>query len=122
MELYADYNYYLLDWVGSEIPTPEEYFQYASKAQIYLNYVTSHRISDVTTNVKNALCAATEELYKSVKAVENIPIGVKSESNDGVSVTYTERSRNQLAKERKQLMYAAIQEELSGTGLLYRGC
>lgn len=120
--LYADYEYYMSYWGGTAIPSPEEYIEYANKAQRYLDYVTQHRIIDITTQVKNALCYATEELYKVIQAVANIPSGVKSESNDGVSVTYTDTSPNAQIKQRKQAMYNAIEQELSGTGLLYRGC
>lgn len=122
MELYADYNYYVSSWVGSKIPTQEEFIKYAVTAQRYLNYVTSNQIKEVTSAVKNALCSATEELYKSTKATEDIPVGIKSESNDGVSITYSESNAGEYVKYRKRCMYTAIEEELSETGLLYRGC
>lgn len=120
--LYATYDYYVSSWAGTAIPSPEAYTEYANKAQRYLDYVTQHRITDITTQVKNAVCSAAEELYKATQAVANTPGGVKSESNDGVSVTYTDTSPNTQIKQRKQAMYQAIEQELSGTGLLYRGC
>lgn len=120
--LYADYEYYVSYWAGTAIPSPEEYIEYANKAQRYLDYVTQHRITDITTQVKNAVCSAAEELYKAMEATANIPSGIKSESNDGVSVTYTDTIPNTQIRQRKQAMYQAIEQELSGTGLLYRGC
>lgn len=121
MELYADYDYYISSWSGNEIPAQEEFLKYAPIAQRYINYITSNRINEITTAVKNALCHATEELYKAIKSTENIPSGIKSESNDSVSVTYSEMSMNEIVKQRKRCMYIAIEEELSGTGLLYKG-
>ena len=63
--MYADYAYYK-DSFGGTLAA-EEFNRYARKAERFLNYVIMGEISEVTEQVKNAVCAAAEALPKSVK-------------------------------------------------------
>lgn len=117
---YADYGYYLGDYHGRPVSI-EDFFHYAAKAERMLDYVTSGRVDTVTEKVKNAVCAAIEAVHEFNVSLSKIPDGVKSESNDGASVTYQDNSYSNVRKQEDKLMYNAIRRELAGTGLLYRG-
>lgn len=119
--LYADYSYYASAYAGTIVPAAE-FNEYAHRAQRFLDYITQHKISDVTEAVKTALCGATEALYEVSQQTDKIPKGIKSENNDGVSVTFADTSANSIVKQKQQCMLNAIYQALSGTGLLYRGC
>lgn len=117
--MYADYAYYK-DSFGGTLAA-EEFNRYARKAERFLNYVIMGEISEVTEQVKNAVCAAAEAVAEIREGVQNIPQGIKSESTDGYSVTYKDYNTDELAEREKRAMYKAIKQELSGTGLLYQG-
>lgn len=118
--MYADYSYYTDSFAGTLIPA-EEFPSLANKAERYVNYITMHRIKDVTDSVKNAVCAAAEAVYAVQQQYANIPKGVKSENTDGYSISYADFDIEKFKQQEKAVMYDAIVQELSGTGLLYRG-
>lgn len=118
--MYADYGYYTNSFAGTLIPA-EEFSSLANKAERFIDYLTMHRIEDVTDSVKNAVCAAAEAVYEIQKQYANIPQGVKSENTDGYSVTFADFDIEKFKQQEKSVMYDAITQELSGTGLLYRG-
>ncbi len=118
--MFADYSYYTDSWAGTLIPALE-FYQYSAKAERLVNYVTQHRISEVTDEVKNAVCAAAEAAYEIRSSIANVPQGVKSENTDGYSVTYKDYDADELKHREQNAMLAAINQELSGTGLLYQG-
>lgn len=120
-EPYVDFDYYLQVFSGSmdEI----SYGRALIEAQAFIDTITFGRIAQmdvIPDAVKNAVCAAAEEVNRCAKSRETVGAkkGVKTESNHNVSVTYAdvisdeECRRNMLSKAR---MY------LAGTGLLYRG-
>lgn len=117
---YADYAYYISSFAGTLIPA-EEFYSLANKAERYVNYITMHRIKEVTDSVKNAVCAAAEALYEVHQQYANIPKGIKSENTDGYSVSYAEFDIEKFKQQEKTAMHNAIVQELSGTGLLYQG-
>jgi hypothetical protein len=118
--MYADYSYYTNSFAGTLIPA-EEFTTLANKVERYLDYVTQHRISDVTDKVKNAVCAATEAVYEVHQQYANIPQGIKSENTDGYSVSYSDLDVVKFKEQETAVMYDAIAQELSGTSLLYQG-
>lgn len=118
--MYADYNYYKNSFAGTMI-SAKDFPSLASKAERYINYLTMHRIVDVTDSVKNAVCAAAEAVYEVQEQYANIPKGIKSENTDGYSVAFTEFDIEKFKKQESTAMYNAIVKELSGTGLLYQG-
>lgn len=118
--MYADYEYYKNSFAGTLIPA-EEFSSLANKAERYVNYLTMHRITEVTDEVKNAVCAAAEAVYEIQRQYEGIPKGVKSENTDGYSVSYADFDIDKFRQQERQAMYEAVRQELCGTGLLYQG-
>lgn len=121
MKLKVDYKYYRNEYFGSKIPE-DKFEEISAQAQRFVDYVTSGEIGDnVTDRVRNAVCSAAEALLDcKEKYVCHAP-GVKSENTDGYSVTYQNYDVSAVLKEQDKAMYRAVQRELSGTGLLYRG-
>lgn len=118
--MYADYTYYSDSFGGTLIPS-SEFVTYAAKAERLVRFVTQHRITEVTDEVKNAVCAAAEAAYEIRSSIANVPQGVKSENTDGYSITYKDYDADELKYREQSAMLAAIKQELSGTGLLYQG-
>lgn len=118
--MYADYEYYKNSFSGTLI-SEEEFSPLANKVSRFLDYVTMHRINEVTDSVKNAVCAGSEALHELNQMYKNIPKGIKSENTDGYSVTYSEFDIEKIKKLENTAMYNAFVQELSGTGLLYQG-
>lgn len=88
------------------------------KASVYLNRVTFNRLSSITdaavlNSASLAFCAVVDAMKQNEEG------GIKSESNDGVSVTYVENSGS--AKTDGRRLREAVDLFLGGTDLLYRG-
>ncbi len=118
--MYADYSYYKNSFSGTLIPE-EGFSSFSNKVSRYLDYITMHRITEVTDSVKNAVCAGAEALYELHQMYKNVPKGIKSENTDGYSVTYSEFDIEKFKSQERKVMYDAFVQELSGTGLLYQG-
>lgn len=115
-----DYDFYSHVWAGSIIPAPD-FAVLIARAVNLVDYVTGKQVDD-NDDAKRAACAAAEELYLLRQQSPSHDPNVKSESVDGVSVSYADIDPVKNIKNEEQVMYRAIQRELSGTGLLYRGC
>lgn len=136
------YDY--LDY-GCLIPQ-DEFPLYGAKACAIFESVTCHRMDDVVNRIrearkyepfpKSAEYKADEKLLKMAKKTIYMAAdaayeyrkpftkalkGIKSETNDGVSVAYTDIDLTALNKEEERLIYQVIRGALGGTGLLYRG-
>lgn len=88
MVQYVDFDYYEDTYEGATIPE-DSFNKYAIKASAHLMRFTFGRIneSDVPESVMYACCEMCEAIYQH----EQAQIGgrtVKSESNDGYSVTF----------------------------------
>ena len=82
---YADYTYYTEAFGGTRL-SQQEFDSCCEKAQSYIDYITLGRASSALSSaVKNAVCAAAEEICKG-----DFAFGIKSESTDGYSVTYSD--------------------------------
>lgn len=120
--MYVDYDYYCNTYIGRQIPE-ENFAELSAQAQRFVDYVTSGKIGEnVTDKVRNAVCAAAEALHNCNAKYVNLSPGIKSENTDGYSVTYQDYDLSNISKQQDKAMYIAVQRELSGTGLLYRGC
>lgn len=120
--MYVDYDYYYSTYIGRKI-SEDNFIELSAQAQRFVDYVTSGKIGDnVTDKVRNAICAAAEALHECNSKYVNISPGIKSENTDGYSVTYQDYDVSAVSSEQDKVMYRAVQRELSGTGLLYRGC
>lgn len=108
-----EYGFYEDKYLGSKIPRENLPF-YVQKAEIYLKAIAPLAFKNRDRNdVKMTLCAISDILY--IDESEGIGNGVASESNDGVSITYS------LPKTTAQKISDVIRLYLSGTGFLYRG-
>lgn len=123
MERYADYEFYAEVYGGRSVP--EEAFPGAMlKASAYLNRITFGRIQEpYPEEVKYTVCELAELQHKYDKEARDGNREVKSENNDGYSVTYvtegTDGESPNVVLHRK--MYAAAKAWLGNTGLLYLG-
>lgn len=115
-----DYNFYTDVWAGGIIPALD-FAVLIVRAANLVDYVTGKQVDD-NDDAKRAACAAAEELYLLRQQAPSHDPNIKSESVDGVSVSYADVDLVKIRKNEEQAMYRAIQRELSGTGLLYRGC
>lgn len=126
--IYADYDYYKNEFGGSVLP--ESSFVRAVKiASQYMDMFTFNRITeeDMVDAIRDCTCDMAETAYRiMLKKDENNTI--KSESNDGYSVTYvTEQAdgqdKNLLLKDK---LYHICKVYLLHTGLMCceveRGC
>ena len=118
------YGYYVDEYGGKTIP--EQGFRKAEKqAEAYirhLTYVKGDIFAAENDMVKDAVCAAAEVYYKyNAQQQSGVPL-VKSENNDGYSVTYvTEQTDGKTAEEMvKKKAYDAVYPYLLPTGWLSR--
>lgn len=90
--MYADYTYYGGSFSGSLI-SEGEYPSIERQAECYIDAITFNRLHngcEVTEAVQNAVCAVADVIKStesSAKAAETA-VALKSESNDGYSVSY----------------------------------
>lgn len=118
--MYVDYEFYKN--LGGQIP--ENLFpEIEVKAEAYISYFTYFQgdiFSIESERVKLAVCSASDAIYRHVKAGETA--GIKSESNDGYSVTYiAEGQDGQTAEEiLRKKVYESIRVFLLPTGWLNR--
>ena len=103
-----DFDYYKNNFLGTLIPC-EKFYHIEKKASAYVKNAILNKNSDIT-EVKDAICATCELIFNEEKRN-----GIKSENNDGYSVTYSDNSCF------AQKVYDIITIYLANTGLLYRG-
>ena len=111
---YVDYEYYKS--IGGEV-SEKEFNKSIVWATALIDTVTFQRISRLDTIpdcVKNAVCSAID---KHALYLRTQDMAVRSESNDGWSVTYSDTKLADLKKD----VISDIMIHLSGTGLTYRG-
>lgn len=119
--MYADYNFYITEYMGSAIPDTA-YAAIARAADAYINYITHNRIKVdelpewVLERVKMAACAVAETCYKQESdedaTVASESVGNHSKSFAVVNRSFADREREKLTK---------AKQYLHGTGLLYGG-
>ncbi len=123
--MYVSYEFYSQTF-GTTIPEAD-FPKVEAKAEAvigYLTYINGDIFAKEDNRVKLAVCAAAEVVYYQNQASANGAqgAGVKSESNDGYSVTYiTEAQDGQTAEEflRKKVL-EAVRVYLLPTGWLSR--
>lgn len=124
--MYVDYDFYLQAF-GSTIPEAD-FNKVEAKAEAaisYLTYVNGDIFAAENPKVKLAVCAAAEVVYnheQGTSAADDSLLGIKSESNDGYSVTYvTEAQDGQTAEETlRKKIFEAVRLYLLPTGWLSR--
>lgn len=125
--MYADYQYYTEEFGGTKVP--EESFTIAERwAEAYikmLTYIAGDIFAEPVDVVKDAVCAAAEVYYTcNISSASNGAI--KSESNDGYSVSFVvEQSDGQTVEAlTRRKAYDAVSMYLLPTGWMSRkvGC
>lgn len=114
---YADYTYYQNEYRGTKVDekTFGENLKWATALVDMVTFGRIERLEEIPDCVKDAVCCAVEKYadYQKLRAQE-----LKSESNDGYSVTYSDAGKE---SDMRQEVIADMKIYLSGTGLTYRG-
>lgn len=120
--MYADYNFYTTEYMGSTIP--ETAFAGMERAaSAYIDYLAHNRIvmadlpQAVQSKVKMAVCAVAETCYK--QQMDEDSTTVSSEAVGNHSKTYAVVKRGFDDRQREKLAHAKTY--LHGTGLMYGG-
>lgn len=114
---YADYTWYTTEYFGTVI-TEKAFPALAIKASYLVDSLTAGnllQLDAVPDCVKDAVCAAAEKLYQFQQSPAK---EIKSESNDGYSVSYADASEEKALDDARR----EIRVYLSTSGLLFRGC
>ena len=115
----VDYAYYTANYGGFLIPE-DKFSYYEQKAAAYVNTVTFGRAeSNITADVKNAVCDAAECLFRASqnKAVSS---GISSEKVGEYQVSYV--NGNEISSQSmSQSLYSSVKFWLGNSGLMYRG-
>lgn len=120
---YVNYEYYTVDYEGM---MPEEAFVRISKrASSFIKQITFGRAQGkVSDEVKDATCAVCDVIFENEqKFAETKGREIKSENNDGYSVSYVAEGKEGQTHEAvlNDKMYRAARMYLLHTGLLYTG-
>lgn len=115
---YVDYKYYKGDYYGKQIASETDFKRIEKVAEAFVDRVTFGRIArlqSIPDCVKDAICSAADT---AALREEKNAYAVKSESNDGYSVSYGDVEKD---PEFRAEMLSTVKAYLANTGLLYRG-
>lgn len=127
---YADFTYYSGTYFGTAIPQAK-FPYYAKQASMLINALTFGRTEAVASSllpdaVKDATCRAAE-LYAEYEARRSNAASstrnglVKSESNDGYSISYGDYDASADKAATEEAIGAELATYLAHTGLMFRG-
>lgn len=121
MPFVVEYAYYA-EKAGGRLPE-EEFSRLIGRACAYVQYMTLGKGCGDTDGEKLAACAVTDVYADAERKQESGSVGIKSENNDGYSVSYvTEQKDGESWEEAlSRKAYQAARPYLLPTGLLYRG-
>lgn len=116
MDALPDYEFYKTRYGGDL--SNEAFNRLSGRASACLSAMTLGRSRTtlpqaVDESVKMAICALSDAMHKAENGGE-----IQSESNDGISVTYAQKTQESDEKR----FYHTVKSYLAWTGLLYRGC
>lgn len=114
---YVDFPYYQESYHGTALKA-DEFPNAEIEAEAFVNAVTFGRIKkldSIPDCVKNAICAAVDVLHE---CTESRKSAIRSESNDGYSITYAEAVGD---AECTANMLCRVKRHLANTGLMYKG-
>jgi hypothetical protein len=131
---YADYTYYIVDFMGGTVPEPE-FAQYALRAAEYIDQLTFDRAKcapKYKNELASAACAAAEVIYSAYRRMEEdkprAAPEIKSETVGKYRIEYalpeTRGTDYQTGSAHTQLMNAvrrAVERHIGHTGLMYQG-
>lgn len=120
--MYADFAFYSGSYGGSLI-SENEFTALERQASLHVDLLTFNRLKNgwaVTNDVKMAVCAVAEAIkkYESVQAQAITVAGIKSENNDGYSVSYQDSA--DIKATLQSVMTDAAYPYLIYTGLMDR--
>ena len=125
---YATFDFYTQVYQGVKIPEPD-FDKWESRAEAVISYLTflnGDIFAEESDRVKLAVCAAAESIYmtESTGGGGITASGLKSESNDGYSVTYVTDAQDgdSPAQAERRRVLGAIRQYLLPTGWLSRRC
>ena len=120
--MYADYNFYTTEYMGSLIP--ETAFAGVERAaSAYVDFITHNRIQAddlperVMAKVKMAVCAVAETCYKQTNDEDSATVSSESVGNHSKSFAVVKRSFD----ERQHEKLVNAKTYLHGTGLMSGG-
>ena len=79
------FDYYKDVFMGSDITSLKDFKRLELRAISYIDKITFGRICEMTESIKCAICSVCDALKR-----RSMRDGIKQESNDGYSVTYSE--------------------------------
>lgn len=125
--MYADYQYYTEEFGGTKVPK-ESFVKAERWAETYirrLTYIAGDIFAESVDIVKDAVCAAAEVYYVCTKN-STVNGAVKSENNDGYSVSFVVEQYDGQTVEAltRRKAYDAVSVYLLPTGWMSRkvGC
>ena len=110
------YDWYSRTFPGGKIPDYNSFVSAVTEAEAYVDHITRGRITEVTDDVKKAVCAVAEVIYK--QSQDDVP-QKSGESVGNHSVSYTKQNKSLAEREAEKAMKARLY--LARTGLLYGG-
>ncbi len=120
--MYADYNFYLTEYMGSLIPELA-FAAHARDAAAYIDYLTHNRIvledlpDVVKKKVKMAVCAVADICYKQQTDEDCTTVSSESVGNHSKSFAVVKRG----FADREREKFTKAKTYLHGTGLMYGG-
>ncbi len=87
----VDYLYYKKDYRGAIFCEKSEFERYEIRARVYINSAINTPVESAGEAANYCICAVAEQLYREAERG-----GVKSESLDGYSVTYSGEKNKEL--------------------------
>lgn len=115
---YVDFGYYQKEYGGTHIKTEKDFRRAEKFSEAYVNQITFGRIQKLpmlTDSIRDAICCVADTVAIQNEKKET---AVKSESNDGYSVSYSDATSNTALQIE---MHRIVRSYLANTGLLYRG-
>lgn len=115
---YADFKYYRNDYGGVQIKNERDFKRMEKISETFVEQVTFGRIAtlvSITDSIRDAICCVADMVAVQNEKREAV---VKSESNDGYSISYADAVNDTVLRNE---MYRAVRSYLANTGLLYRG-
>ncbi len=113
----TSYEYYTDTYFGNLIPSMEwpKFSQLALKKVDFYTFGRASKVDPTPKEVDFCVCEVADYLYRSQKSASTY--GIASESTDGHSVTYAQKTQNQIDND----IWLIVRQNLVNSVLLYPG-
>ena len=115
--IYADFNYYLNNYGGTNISDEQQFRRFASAASSEIDSVTFGNVS-LSDAVKQCCCEIVDIIYD-YESTSGKSIMYESEKVGDYSVKYLSGTLRNAKK--SEDIYAIINRRLMSSGMIYRG-